>query len=192
MCYQRRRPLSGALLAFGASEHSFILMSRCNRRKEVIHMKLIGALCMILSALSAGSAQTSAETKVRAANQSYYAALSARDITAMEKVWGRSPDDTNIAPPTRPVVSKGWDAIRATYLNFWGTLDSLTVSMDEPTIKVRGPVAWVYGIEKAQRRTKGGAEQTGTNFGTSIFVDQGGRWLMIFHQAAAIPPPNSN
>jgi ketosteroid isomerase-like protein len=147
---------------------------------------------MILSALTAANAQGSAEADVRAANQGYYAALSARDLTAMEKVWTRTADDINIAPPTRPVAHKGWDAVKANYQSFWGTLDSLSVSMDDPTIRVRGAVAWISGIEKAHRRTKGGAQQTGTNFGTSIFVNQGGQWLMIFHQAAAIPQPQSN
>jgi ketosteroid isomerase-like protein len=155
-------------------------------------MKLIGALCMVLAALTAANAQTSAEADVRAANHAYYAALSARDMPAMEKIWVGSPDDTNIAPPVRPVANEGWEQIKAAYLKFWGTLDSLSVSMDEPTIKVRGSVAWVHGIEKAQRRTKAGAEQAGTNFGTSIFINQGGRWLMIFHQAAAISRPQSN
>jgi ketosteroid isomerase-like protein len=155
-------------------------------------MKLIGALFIFLAAVTVANAQTSNEADVRASNQAYYAALSARDMTAMEKIWTGTADDTNIAPPVRPVVSKGWDAIKASYLNFWGTLESFSVSMDEPTIKVRGSVAWVYGIEKAKRRTKAGAEQTGTNFGTSVFVNQGGRWLMIFHQAAAISQPQSN
>jgi len=48
-------------------------------------------------------------------------------------------------------------------------------------------VAWVYGIENAHRRTKGGENSGGPNFGTSIFVNEGGRWLMVFHQAALIP-----
>ena len=152
-------------------------------------MKLLGALCVVLAALTAAKAQSSTEADVKAANRAYYSALSARDLTAMEKVWTRTADDINIAPPVKPVAHKGWDAVKANYVGFWGTLDTLSVSMEDPTIKVRGAVAWVSGIEKAQRRTKTGAEQTGTNFGTSIFVNHDGRWLMIFHQAAAIPQP---
>lgn len=66
-------------------------------------------------------------------------------------------------------------------------MDQLTVSMEKPTIVIKGPVAWVYGIENAQRRTKGGETSGGPNFGTSIFVNEGGHWLMVFHQAALIP-----
>jgi hypothetical protein len=61
--------------------------------------------------------------------------------------------------------------------------------MEQPTITIRGDVAWVHGIENAQRRTKNGQTSGGTNFGTSIFVKEGGRWLMVFHQAALIPAP---
>src|SRR4029079_17611697 len=138
-------------------------------------------------------AQSSSEIEgVKAANQSYYAALSALHMTAMEKVWSRGPDDPNIAPPTKPVVRQGWDAVKKAYQGYWGTLDKLTVSMDKPTIKIHGPVAWVYGIEKAQRKLKSGPEQAGINNGTSIFVNQDGHWLMVFHQAAAIPGQQSN
>jgi ketosteroid isomerase-like protein len=133
-------------------------------------------------------AQTSPEIEqIKAANKSYYAALSALDMNAMEKVWSRGADNTNIAPPVRPVVSEGWDAIKKAYQGFWGTLDKLTVSMEEPSIRTHGPVAWVYGIEKSQRKLKNGQDQTGTNIGTSIFINQGGQWLMVFHQAAAVP-----
>jgi ketosteroid isomerase-like protein len=144
-------------------------------------------LFAVLTASSGALAQSAGMEQVKAANQSYYAALSALDMTAMEKVWSRGPDDTNIAPPTRPVVSHGWDAVKKAYQGFWGTLDKITVAMEQPTINIHGSVAWVYGIEKAQRKLKNGQDQTGSNFGTSIFVNEAGQWLMVFHQAAAIP-----
>jgi len=140
-------------------------------------------------AFSAGSAvaQQSEIDKVKAANDAYYAALSARDIHAMEKVWSRTADVVNIAPPIRPVANVGWDAVKKNYDGFWATLDQLTVSMEKSTIVIKGQVAWVYGIENAQRRTKSGETSGGPNFGTSIFVNESGRWLMVFHQAASIP-----
>jgi len=147
----------------------------------------IAAAILLFAACNVVAQPASEIEKVKAANQAYYEALSARDIRAMEQVWSRTPDDTNVAPPTRPAAHIGWDAVRKNYLEFWGTLDELTVSMEQPTIRINGPVAWVFGIEKAQRRTKTGQTSGGPNFGTSIFVNQGGRWLMVFHQAALIP-----
>jgi ketosteroid isomerase-like protein len=127
--------------------------------------------------------------QVTAANQAYYAALSARDLSAMERVWARSSRDVNVAPPIKPVAHTGWDIIKQNYQTFWATLDELTVSMAEPRIVIQGAVAWVYGIEQSKRKAKNGQAGGGSNFGTSIFIKEGSRWLMVFHQAALIPDP---
>lgn len=150
-------------------------------------------VCLAILGVSgaiSGSAvsETSDLVQVKAANQAYYAALSARDLSAMERVWARSPRAVNIAPPIRPAAHVGWETIRKNYQKFWGTLEGLSVSMAKPSIEIRGTVAWVYGVEQARRRFKNGRVSSGQNFGTSIFVKEGGRWLMVFHQAALIPP----
>ena len=111
----------------------------------------------------------------------------------MEKVWSQSLDDVNVAPPVRPLANMGWATIKKNYETFWSTLDELTVSMENPAIKVEGNVAWVFGTEQAKRRTKDGQVSGGPNFGTSIFVKRDDHWLMVFHQAALMPqqPPQS-
>jgi len=121
---------------------------------------------------------------VEAANRSYYAALSARDLRAMEQVWSRSSDDVNVAPPVRPVAHVGWAAVKKNYEAYWSTLEELTVSMEDPAITIEGTAAWVFGTEQARRRTRDGQASGGANFGTSIFVKRDGRWLMVFHQSA--------
>jgi len=146
------------------------------------------AVPLLLAATEISNAQTTSDLDaVRAANQAYYEALSARDIGAMEKVWSQSDDDVNVAPPIRPAAHVGWPAIKKQYETFWATLDELTVSMENPTIKIEGNVAWIYGTEQAKRKPKGGEVGSGPNFGTSIFVKRDGNWLMVFHQAALIP-----
>jgi len=146
------------------------------------------AVPLLLGATEISNAQTTSDLDaVRAANQAYYEALSARDIGAMEKVWSQSDDDVNVAPPIRPAAHVGWPAIKKQYETFWATLDELTVSMENPTIKIEGNVAWIYGTEQAKRKPKGGEVGSGPNFGTSIFVKRDGNWLMVFHQAALIP-----
>jgi hypothetical protein len=50
--------------------------------------------------------------KVKAVNNAYYKALSARDMRAMEKVWTRTTDNILIAPPTNPITHVGWQAIQ--------------------------------------------------------------------------------
>ena len=151
-------------------------------------LRIAMAVPLLLGATEISNAQTTSDLDaVRAANQAYYAALSARDIEAMEKVWSQSEDDVNVAPPIRPAAHVGWPAIKKQYETFWATLDELTVSMQNPTIRIEGDVAWVYGTEQARRKPKGGEVSSGPNFGTSIFVKRDGKWLMVFHQAALIP-----
>jgi uncharacterized protein (TIGR02246 family) len=155
-------------------------------------MRRLFGVALSLALLLAGHVRADDDVEaVRAANQGYYKALSARDLQAMEQVWSCSADDVNVAPPVQPAAHVGWNAIRKTYEAFWSTLDELTVSMDNPTIRVQGNVAWVYGIEQARRRTKKGEVSAGPNFGTSIFVKRDGRWLMVFHQAALVPQGTS-
>lgn len=153
-----------------------------------IHIIIYALLLLIGAVASVCNAEESSDIEaVKTVNQAYYESLSARDIQAMERVWSRTPRDVNIAPPIRPIPHVGWQEIRKNYEQFWGTLESLTVSMDQPNVIIEGTVAWVYGIEKAQRRGRDGQFSGGSNFGTSIFVKEGGRWLMVFHQAALIP-----
>jgi ketosteroid isomerase-like protein len=160
-------------------------------RISLIRMLTVCMTILGLSSAMSGTAKSEASDleQVRAANQAYYTALSARDLSAMERVWARSPRDVNVAPPIKPAAHTGWDTIKQNYQTFWATLDELTVSMAEPHVVIHESVAWAYGIEQSKRKAKDGQVSGGSNFGTSIFIKEGGRWLMAFHQAALIPNP---
>ena len=125
--------------------------------------------------------------KVIAANAAYYRALSARDMQAMEKVWTRANDNILIAPPVDPVTHVGWDAIKRNWERYWAKFETLSVTMEAPTVNVNGPVAWVHGTEHSKRRSKTGDVTRSTNYGTNIFVKHDDHWFMVFHQAALIP-----
>ena len=141
------------------------------------------------------SAMDSSEAnKVKAANSAYYKALSARDICAMEKVWSCATNNILIAPPTNPVTHIGWAAIKRNWEAYWPTFSRFSVSMVVTTVNINGPVAWVHGIETAHRRAKSGEITSSRNYGTNIFANRGGSWLLEFHQSALIPesPEASN
>jgi ketosteroid isomerase-like protein len=124
---------------------------------------------------------------VKAANNAYYSALSKRDLQAMEKVWSCASDNILIAPPTNPLPHVGWDAIKQNWEIYWPTFSHFTVSMTVTAINIIGPVAWVHGIETSRRRSNTGHVSSSRNYGTNIFVNHDGRWLMAFHQSTAIP-----
>ena len=122
--------------------------------------------------------------KIKTSNAAYYKALSARDLHAMEKVWTCAADNILIAPPNDPHVHVGWMAIKRNWAAYWPLFDRYSVSMK---VNISGPVAWVHGVETSRRLKKSGEVSGSENFGTNIFVNRNGRWLMVFHQAAEIP-----
>jgi len=82
-------------------------------RMLTVCVAILGAISAMLGfAKSEGSSDLD---QVKAANQSYYAALSARDLSAMERVWAMGPRDVNVAPPIKPAAHPGWDAIKKNY-----------------------------------------------------------------------------
>jgi ketosteroid isomerase-like protein len=125
--------------------------------------------------------------KIKASNDAYYKALSARDMRAMEKIWTRAADNMLIAPPANPRVYVGWSAIKQNWEAYWPTYAEYRVTMRVNKVNVSEPVAWVHGIETSHRRTKSGEVSSSRNYGTNILVNRNNRWLMVFHQVVAIP-----
>jgi hypothetical protein len=125
-------------------------------------------------------------SKVKSANNAYYKALSARDMSAMERVWTGASNNILIAPPTNPTTHVGWEAIKRNWENYWPTFSQFSVSMVVVGVNVNGPIAWVHGIETSRRRSKLGEVTSSRNYGTNIFVNYDGVWLLEFHQSALI------
>jgi ketosteroid isomerase-like protein len=139
------------------------------------------------------SHKTSIEIKnIKAANDAYYRALSARDLRAMKKVWTCAADNMLIAPPANPHVHVGWPAIKRNWEAYWPIFAKYRVTMRVNKVDVSGPVAWVHGIETSHRRTTSGQVSSSQNYGTNIFVHRNNRWLMVFHQAVTIPKKHAS
>jgi ketosteroid isomerase-like protein len=130
---------------------------------------------------------SSEASKVKSVNNAYYKALSARDMSAMERVWTCAPNNILIAPPTNPITHVGWEAIKRNWEDYWPTFSQFSVSMVVTGVNVNGPVAWVHGVESSRRRSKLGEVTSSRNYGTNIFVNYDGIWLLEFHQSALIP-----
>jgi ketosteroid isomerase-like protein len=159
-------------------------------------MKRLGSLISMTTALlfvgavliggSATAQRPSDVAGVKAANDAFYAALSGRDIAAMRKVWSNDADIQEIGPRSK-TAGVGWGAVGKGFENLIAAFPEREISMKDPRIKIVGDVAWVSGIEQAQRKNKAGEASNGTNFGTNIFQKQNGRWLLVYHHASAVP-----
>src|SRR5438128_12145524 len=84
--------------------------------------------------------QTSDVERVNAASQVFIAAISARDIHAMEKVWAHEPYTTFIGPLSTTVVV-GWDGVKKAWEMRFNQFDRVTISLAESYVHRHGKAA---------------------------------------------------
>lgn len=144
------------------------------------------ALSASLLGVDRAVAQTSDAEAIRAANTAFYAALSARDLSAVERVWLHEGQVFNIFGASR-VPLTGWAAIRRGYEDLFSRFPELNVSMPEPTIRQDGTVALVVGVESLRGRAPSGEAVSLSLPTTNVFVREGGRWLMVHHHSSRPP-----
>jgi ketosteroid isomerase-like protein len=163
--------------------------------REVVAMdRRIGPLVLALGlaafGVHGGRAQPpSDEQAIKAANQAFYAAASARDLAQMEAVWAHEPYVRAIHP-TNMHVDAGWEAVRLGWQKLFGSFTEIEVSMPEPDLRVGDDLAWVTGAEAFRARRSSGEAVVATLLATSVFERSGDRWLMVHHHVsvAARPP----
>jgi ketosteroid isomerase-like protein len=126
---------------------------------------------------------------VRSANAAFYAALSARDVTAMEGIWANKPYVVNIGPVSKAIAVGYEDAVSKYFSNnFNNVFSEVNASMTSiAQIQTDGRLAWVVGTENARLKTKAGEVREFTTFTTNIYEKDGNRWLLVSHQAAIQP-----
>ena len=129
--------------------------------------------------------RTSDVERVNAASQVFIAAIAARDIRAMEKVWAHESYVTFVGPLSTSIVV-GWDGVRKAWEMRFNQFDRVTISLAESHIHTNGPVAWVVGVETVQLLRKTGDTVSFDAFVTNVFEKQDGRWLMVSHHATPI------
>jgi ketosteroid isomerase-like protein len=120
--------------------------------------------------------------QVHAASQVFIAAIMARDIEAMDKVWAHEPYASFIGPLSTTVVV-GWEGVRKAWQMRFSQFDRVTISVAESHVHTNGKVAWATGMEKVQLLRKDGKTVDLDAFVTNIFEDRGGRWFLVSHQA---------
>ena len=147
------------------------------------------ATCIALFAGTALAQQPSDTDAVKAVNQAFYAALSARDLKAVEGLWANKPYVTNIGPVSKSIAVGYDDAVTKYFSNNFNTVFSaVNASMTSiAQIQTDGKLAWVVGTENAKLTFKTGEVREFTTFTTNVFEKDGNRWLMVSHQAGVVP-----
>ena len=160
---------------------------------RIVNLAVTTVSLMILSVvLPAGGAvgqekarPTSDIERVNAASQVFIAAISARDIRAMDKLWAHEPYVAFMGPLSTTLVV-GWDGVKKAWEMRFSQFDRVTISVAESHVHTNGNVAWAVGIEKIQLLRKNGETLALDAFVTNVFEKRDGRWLLVSHQATPI------
>jgi ketosteroid isomerase-like protein len=146
-------------------------------------------LGLLLTAAPAVQAQQTGDLeRIAAASQHFVAAIGARDINAMDKVWAHESYASFIGPLSTTVVA-GWDGVRQAWQMRFGQFDRVTISMDKPHIRINGQAAWAVGMERVDLLRKDGKTTRFDAFVTNVFENKGGQWLLVAHQATPVFRP---
>ncbi len=149
------------------------------------------ALLMAVITLPAGNAigQQKAQApdveRVEAASRGFIAAISNRDINAMDRLWAHDARVTFMGPLSTTIVV-GWEGLRKAWEMRFGQFDRVTISLAESHVQANGKIAWAVGIEKVQLLRKTGEAVSFDAFVTNVFEEHDGRWLIVSHQATPI------
>jgi ketosteroid isomerase-like protein len=143
---------------------------------------------LFLPAALAHSQQTTDVELIRGANRQLAAAIEARDIHAMDKLWAHENYASFIGPLSTTVVV-GWDGVRQAWQMRFGQFDRVTISMDEPHVRINGQAAWAVGMEKVELLRKDGKTISFKTFVTNVFENKRGQWLLVAHQATPVFQP---
>jgi len=135
--------------------------------------------------------QTLDVERVNAASQVFIAAIAARDIRAMDKVWAHESHVTFIGPLSTAVVV-GWEGVRKAWEMRFGQFERVTISMTESHVRTSANIAWAVGVENVQLLSKNGNTLHFNAFVTNVFEKRNDRWLMVSHQATPIFTGPSN
>jgi ketosteroid isomerase-like protein len=76
--------------------------------------------------------------------------------------------------------AKSWEA---TFDRF----ADISVSMQDPQIRINENVAWVVGLEEVRGKLKNGETAVFTALTTNMFEKTGGRWLVVLHTTSRVP-----
>jgi ketosteroid isomerase-like protein len=152
-------------------------------------MFVFGSVALLAFAAEVGGplAQSSSDTEaIKAANTSFYTALSARDAGALDRVWDHDEQVFNIFGVSKaPMI--GWNAVRSGYADLFNRFPELSVSMADGSIRQDADSAVVVGVETQRVRLPSGEVASALLPATNVFVKWNGHWLMVHHHSSRPP-----
>jgi ketosteroid isomerase-like protein len=135
---------------------------------------------------------TSEQQAVAAANETFYAALTNRDLPTMERLW--FPADWAECLHPGGVALRGWPAVRDSWALAFNAASVVMVAATDVRVHLVGDIAWVSCTERLAS-TVDGHMTTAAAHATNIFVLHDGEWRMVLHHSSPVPfvaPPETS
>lgn len=150
-------------------------------------LRFCATAVMLVSVVGSRSAraQSADEQAVMAANAAFYAALSARDATALAKIYAHE-DFVMLVNPSGKLRGPGWSAVEPWTKGIAQYYAQLEVKPSDVHVHVNGNVAWVVDTERVNAKLTNGEPQNFTLTTTNIYEKIGGSWLMTQHQPTPV------
>lgn len=124
------------------------------------------------------------EAAIREANETFYRALSVKDLSIMESVWAHEPGVRCIHPGWD--LLEGWEMVRESWSLIFRNPVRLLVTPSEIVIRQSGDMVWVSCLETI----KAGNAVTLAR-ATNLFVRARDGWKMVLHHASQVSPGSS-
>jgi ketosteroid isomerase-like protein len=150
---------------------------------------LLGSLTLgLVVQMQPASSQSADIDAIKAANAAYYSALSAGDISAMEQVWAKDDQVSNIFSQAKEPLF-GLNAVIAGYDALFKRRQGAEVLdvMAEPSVRQEGDFAIVLGVEALQVKPVNGDVVKTIAVATHNFVRRDTRWFLIHHHTSRPP-----
>ena len=154
-------------------------------------MRQIFSALALFAAFGVGTttAQTADEKNVLAANSAFEKAISALDVSAMEKVWANTPYVV-VIHPSSPAPVVGWESVKKTYEDQAARNAEIKVVLKDPKAHLLSPTtAYVTGIATVEAKRTTGEVATFSANTINVYEKRGDQWLLVTHQATPIRKP---
>jgi ketosteroid isomerase-like protein len=117
------------------------------------------------------------------ANNAFYQAMQALDLTQMEAVWWHE-DWVRCLHPGWDLLL-GWEAVRESWETIFSSTVKMNVSISRPLVHVISDVAWVSCVEHVTSTVENDFV-TALVEATNIFVQRNDQWRLAHHHTTPL------
>ena len=118
------------------------------------------------------------------ANEKFYKAFNARDLSAMKEIWSSHQNVTCVHPGWSPL--NGFEPIIDSWQGIFKNSGNMDIQISDINMLTSNDLAWVSCVEKLYTIASHGVLASQV-FSTNLFKLNQDEWKMIMHHASPLP-----